>query len=216
MDDIVRGFEAIFRDVFAARGRHAEDDVTSALLAGAAEHNDLTERDLAAICTVLFITGEETTVNLIGNGMLALQRHPEARAKLQADPSLAESAIEELLRFESPVQLTTRVAHEDVEIAGVRVSAGDKVVVGLGAANRDPEVFDAPDELRLDRRPNPHMAFGDGIHYCLGAALARAQGRLAIPKLLARFPTLRLDLDAPLQWRRNIVVRGLSELRASV
>lgn len=215
MDEIVRGFEACFREVFAARRRHAHDDVISALLEGAAEHNDLEERDLAAICTLLFITGEETTVNLIGNGMLSLQRHPEARARLQADPSLAESAIEELLRFESPVQLTTRVAHEDVEIAGVPVRAGDKIVVGIGAANRDPDVFEAPGELRLDRRPNPHMAFGDGIHFCLGAALARAQGRLAIPKLLARFPSLRLDADGPLHWRRNIVVRGLTELRAT-
>lgn len=215
MDEIVRGFETVFRDVFAARRQQAGDDVISALLAGATGHGDLAERDLAAICTLLFITGEETTVNLIGNGMLSLQRHPEARARLQADPSLAESAVEELLRFESPVQLTTRVAHEDVEIGGVPVRAGDKVVVGIGAANRDPEVFDAPGELRLDRRPNPHMAFGDGIHFCLGAALARAQGRLAIPKLLARFPALRLDADGPLHWRRNIVVRGLTELRAS-
>ena len=121
--------------------------------------------------------------------------------------------MEELLRFESPVQLTTRVAHEDPELGGKPIRAGDKIVVGIGAANRDPEVFDRADELRLDRQPNPHVAFGDGIHFCLGAGLARAQGCAAIPRLLARFPTLQIDVEA-LQWRRNIVVRGLQHLRA--
>jgi cytochrome P450 len=213
MDVIVRGFEDCFREMFAARRERPADDIISVLLGAARGHDDLQERDLAAVCTLLFITGEETTVNLIGNGMLSLQRHPGAWARLRDDPALAGTAVDELLRFESPVQLTTRVAHEDVELHGVRVRAGDKVVVGIGAANRDPDVFDDPDELRLDRQPNPHVAFGDGIHYCLGALLARAQGVIAIPRLLQRFPSLRLDVDR-LQWRRNIVVRGLQHLRA--
>jgi cytochrome P450 len=213
MDAIVRGFEDCFREMFAARRERPADDIISVLLGAARGHDDLQERDLAAVCTLLFITGEETTVNLIGNGMLSLQRHPDAWARLRDDPTLAGTAVDELLRFESPVQLTTRVAHEDVELHGVRVRAGDKMVVGIGAANRDPAVFDEPDELRLDRQPNPHVAFGDGIHYCLGALLARAQGVIAIPRLLQRFPSLRLDVDR-LQWRRNIVVRGLQHLRA--
>jgi cytochrome P450 len=213
MDAIVRGFEDCFREMFAARRKRPADDIISVLLGAARGHDDLQERDLAAVCTLLFITGEETTVNLIGNGMLSLQRHPDAWARLRDDPTLAGTAVDELLRFESPVQLTTRVAHEDVELHGVRVRAGDKMVVGIGAANRDPAVFDEPDELRLDRQPNPHVAFGDGIHYCLGALLARAQGVIAIPRLLQRFPSLRLDVDR-LQWRRNIVVRGLQHLRA--
>ncbi len=215
MDAIVRGFEACFRDIFAARRAQPSDDVVSVLLGNARGHHDLEERDLAAICTLLFITGEETTVNLIGNGMLSLERHPDARARLRGDPGLADTAVDELLRFESPVQLTTRVAHEDVDLRGVRVRAGDKMVVGLGAANRDPDAFERPGELRLDRRPNPHVAFGDGIHYCLGAMLAKAQGVVALPKLLRRFPTLRVQTDG-LQWRRNIVVRGLQHLKAAV
>jgi pimeloyl-[acyl-carrier protein] synthase len=213
MDEIVQGFEACFREVFAARRKQPGDDIISVLLSGAQGHDDLQERDLAAICTLLFITGEETTVNLIGNGMLSLQRHPDAWARLREEPGLIGPAVEELLRFESPVQLTTRVAHEDLELGGQQIRAGDKIVVGIGAANRDPEVFDQADELRLDRQPNPHLAFGDGIHFCLGAGLARAQGCAAIPRLLARFPNLRVDVEA-LQWRRNIVVRGLQHLRA--
>ena len=213
MDDIVRGFEACFREVFAARRRQPTDDIISVLLAGAQGHDDLQERDLAAICTLLFITGEETTVNLIGNGMLSLQRHPDAWQRLRDEPGLIGPAVEELLRFESPVQLTTRVAREDLELGGKPIRAGDKIVVGIGAANRDPDVFDRADELRLDRQPNPHLAFGDGIHFCLGAGLARAQGCAAIPRLLARFPHLQIDVDN-LQWRRNIVVRGLQHLKA--
>jgi len=212
MDGIVQGFEACFREAFDVRRHQPADDIISALLSGALHHTDLQERDLAAICTWLFITGEETTVNLIGNGMLSLQRHPEACARLRADPGLIGTAVEEFLRFESPVQLTTRVAHEDLELGGRQIRAGDKVVVGVGAANRDPTVFDEPDELRLDRQPNPHLAFGDGIHFCLGATLARAQGCIAIPRLLECFPNLQMDVDA-LHWRRNIVVRGLQHLR---
>jgi pimeloyl-[acyl-carrier protein] synthase len=212
MDGIVRGFEACFREVFAARRAQPADDIISTLLAGAAGHDDLQERDLAAICTLLFITGEETTVNLIGNGVLSLQRQPGAWTTLGEEPGLMGTAVDELLRFESPVQLTTRVAHEDAEIGDVPIRAGEKIVVGLGAANRDPEVFEAPDELRLDRQPNPHVAFGDGIHFCLGATLARTQGRLAIARLIERFPGLRVE-DTDLQWRRNIVVRGLQHLK---
>jgi pimeloyl-[acyl-carrier protein] synthase len=215
MDAIVRGFEDSFRGIFAARRERPADDIVSVLLANARGHDDLQERDLAAICTLLFITGEETTVNLIGNGMLSLQRDPAARARLSGDGTLAGSAVDELLRFESPVQLTTRVAHENLDLRGIHVRAGDKIVVAIGSANRDPEAFDEPDTLRLDRQPNPHVAFGDGIHYCLGALLAKAQGAVAIPRLLARFPTLRVETDG-LQWRRNIVVRGLQHLRASV
>jgi cytochrome P450 len=215
MDGIVRGFEDSFRGIFAARRERPADDIVSVLLANARGHDDLQERDLAAICTLLFITGEETTVNLIGNGMLSLQRDAAARARLSGDGTLAGSAVDELLRFESPVQLTTRVAHEDLDLRGVRVRAGDKIVVAIGSANRDPEAFEEPDALRLDRQPNPHVAFGDGIHYCLGALLAKAQGAVAIPRLLARFPTLRVETGG-LQWRRNIVVRGLQHLRAFV
>ena len=162
---------------------------------------------------MLFATGEETTVNLIGNSMLSLQRNPGAMARLREDPGLIGGAVEEFLRFESPVQLTTRVCTEDLELAGRQIRAGEQLVLVIGAANRDPAIFPQPGELRLDRRPNPHLAFGGGIHFCVGPGLARAQACVAIPRLLARFPNLRIQVDN-LTWRRNIVVRGLQHLRA--
>ena len=213
MDEIVRGFEACFREFFAVRRAQPADDIISVLLARAQGHDDLQERDLAAICTMLFATGEETTVNLIGNGMLSLQRNPGAMARLRKDPGLIGGAVEELLRFESPVQMTTRICTEDLELAGTQIRAGEEVNLVIGAANRDPAIFAQPGELRLDRRPNPHLAFGGGIHFCVGPGLARAQACVAIPRLLARFPNLRVQVDN-LTWRRNIVVRGLQHLRA--
>ncbi len=213
MDGIVRGFEQCFGEFFAVRRTKPADDIISVLLTRAQGHDDLQERDLAAICTMLFATGEETTVNLIGNGMLSLQRNPGAMARLRKEPGLIGGAVEELLRFESPVQMTTRICKEDLELAGTQLRAGDEVTVILGAANRDPAIFAQPGELRLDRRPNPHLAFGGGIHFCVGPGLARAQACVAIPRLLARFPNLRIQVDN-LTWRRNIVVRGLEHLRA--
>lgn len=213
MDEIVRGFEACFREFFAVRRTQPADDIISVLLSRAQGHDDLQERDLAAICTMLFATGEETTVNLIGNSMLSLQRNPGAMARLREDPGLIGGAVEEFLRFESPVQLTTRVCTEDLELAGRQIRAGEQLVLVIGAANRDPAIFPQPGELRLDRRPNPHLAFGGGIHFCVGPGLARAQACVAIPRLLARFPNLRIQVDN-LTWRRNIVVRGLQHLRA--
>ena len=156
MDDIVRGFEDCFREIFAARRRQPADDIISVLLSGAQGHDDLQERDLAAICTLLFITGEETTVNLIGNGMLSLQRHPDAWARLRDEPDLVGHGRRRAAALrESRAAHDTRGARGSRAAAAYAMRAGDKIVVGIGAANRDPEVFEQPDELRLDRQPEP-------------------------------------------------------------
>ncbi len=162
------------------------------------------------MCVLLLVAGHETTVNLIANGMLALLRQPRARARLAADPTLAGSAVEELLRYDSPVQFTSRHALADFEIDGHGVRTGETVVGVLGAANRDPAQFPDPDELDLARKPNRHVAFGGGIHFCLGAPLARVEARIAIPALLGRLPGLELG-GTPVR-RDTVTLRGLSSL----
>jgi len=164
---------------------------------------------------LLFGAGHETTVNLIGNGLLALHRHPDQLALLKRDPSLMPNAIEELLRYDSSVQLTGRTALEDVELGGVRVERGEGVMCLLGAANRDPEVFPEPDRLDI-RRPNIRpLSFGGGIHFCLGAQLARIEAEIALNALFARLPGLRLEAPETPAWRQTFVLRGLTSLPAS-
>jgi cytochrome P450 len=170
----------------------------------------LSEAELVSMCVLLLVAGHETTVNLIANGLLALVRDPGARARLQADAALAGSAVEELLRYDSPVQFTSRHALADLDIGGRRVRAGETVVAVLGAANRDPAQFPDPDRLDLARKPNRHLAFGGGIHFCLGAPLARMEARIAIPALLARLPGL--ELAAPPVRRDTVTLRGLASL----
>jgi cytochrome P450 len=162
------------------------------------------------MCTLLLIAGHETTVNLIGNGMLALLRHPDELARLRADSSLITSAIEELLRFDSPVQLTARVALENLQVGGRTIEQGQWVLPLLGAANHDPAQFPDPEKLDLTRTPNNHVAFGRGIHFCLGAPLARLEGQIAIGALVQRFPNLTLAGE-PIR-RNQITLRGLSSL----
>jgi cytochrome P450 len=163
---------------------------------------------------VLFVTGEETTVHTIGNGMLALLRNPDQMELLKRNPTIIQSAVEEILRYDSPVQQTARIALEDVKIGNKTLQAGNNVLVSLGAANRDPAQFPDPNRLNLLRAPNHHLAFGDGIHYCLGAPLARLQGQIAISTLVQRLPNLKLNTDK-LEWRKNINIRGLKSLPVS-
>jgi cytochrome P450 len=159
----------------------------------------------------LLVAGHETTRNLIGNGILALLRHPEALRDLQNDPTRIVSAIEELLGCDSPLQRGWRRVAEDLEINGAHLRKGQLVFLMLGAANRDPEVFPDPDRLDLGRLENRHLAFGFGIHFCLGAPLARLEARIALPTLLRRMPCLKLASDE-LQWQENIAIRGLKKL----
>ncbi|HEX2210412.1 MAG TPA: cytochrome P450, partial [Longimicrobium sp.] len=163
---------------------------------------------------LLLAAGHETTVNLIGSAALELMRHPEQAAALRNDPSMIRSAVEELARFTSPVEMATeRYARDDVEMHGVRIRRGEMVLGVIGSANRDPSHFADADTLDLAREPNRHLAFGIGAHYCLGAPLARLETQIAIAALLERAPNLRLDVPpGTLRWRRHAFLRGLREL----
>jgi pimeloyl-[acyl-carrier protein] synthase len=168
--------------------------------------------ELLATCRLILMAGHETTVNLIGNGVVALLRHPEERAALAADPALLPGAVEELLRYDSPVQMTMRFAFAESPIGPHLAKRGDLVMVLLGAANRDPAEYEEPARLDIRRADAPtHLSFGGGIHYCLGASLARAEGQIAVGALLRRLPRLALGGE-PLAWRPAPVFRGLSAL----
>jgi hypothetical protein len=211
----LREIGAYFLELVHERRGTPGDDLVRRLLQAAYGDDRLGELETVAMCTALVFGGHETTVNLIGNGMLALLRDPEALDRLRPDASLAPSAVEELLRFDSPAQLVSRTATAGFELRGRQVKAGDAVVAAVGAANRDPEVFAAPDRLDLGRSPNPHLAFGLGTHACPGAQLTRIEARAAIPALLRRFPAIRLA-GAPAVRRRTAVLRGLECLPVRV
>jgi hypothetical protein len=200
-----------FGQVFAARRAAPQDDLISALVAAEDGGDTLGELELLALSMLILGAGHETTTNLIGNAVVALLRHPRERRRLQDDPALLPTAVEEFLRWDSPVQLTDRVVGEDCEIAGRRVRKGSMVVALLGAANRDPAVFADPDALDLGRADNPHLSFGHGVHFCLGAALARLETEAAIGALLRRFPAFTGD-PHPTCYRRSMVLRGVTAL----
>lgn len=198
------------RDVVAEHRAEPRDDLMSALIAAEERGDTLSESELLTMCNLLLVAGHETTVNLIGSGVLTLLRHPDQLERLRTHPGLARSAVEELLRFASPVQWTGRVPLRAVELGGRTLLPGQSVVGILGAANRDPAMFAEPDRLDLGRDPNPHVAFGRGIHFCLGAPLARLEAQVALPMLLGRFPGLRLAGEP--EPRPTLVLRGLSRL----
>ena len=202
---------AYLRDLVEERRREPGDDLLSGLIQAEEEGEKLTEQEMISTVFLLLFAGNETTTNLIGNGMLNLLRHPEELQRLRDDPGMMRTAIEELLRYEGPVQLTTRYAAEPIEIEGHTIQPGEQLEFIIGAANRDPEQFPDPDRLDLSRRPNRHIGFGHGIHFCLGAPLARLQGQIAIAKLIDSYPTLALA-DEDLQWRHNPILRGLESL----
>src|SRR5262249_25491895 len=181
---------AYFGQMAAARRAHGAEDLISALVEAEVEGEALQDWEILGFCILLLIAGNETTTNLIGNLFHALSARPDLWRRLREDRSLIETVIEESLRYESPVQRLFRWATRDVEISGVRMSQGDRVTIFYGAANRDPEVFANPDEFRLDRDLRNHVAFGAGIHYCLGAPLARAEARISLNAFLDRFVTL--------------------------
>ncbi len=205
-----------FRRLFDLRRREPGDDLTTQLVQ-AEEHGDkLSNEELTANIILLFGAGHETTVNLIGNGLLALYRNPDQLQLVRNDPSLAGNAVEELLRYDSSVQVTSRTTLEDVdEIGGIPLAKGQSVICLLGAANRDPAAYPEPDRLDITRTDVRPLSFGGGIHFCVGAQLARLEGEIAIATLLHRLPNLRLhDLDRP-DWRQTFVLRGLNKLPAS-
>ncbi|AGL16625.1 cytochrome P450 [Actinoplanes sp. N902-109] len=204
-------FDEYFRALLAERRAEPRADLLSRLVTVREDDAGLTEAELLTTCILLYVAGHETTADLIGNGTLALLRHPDQLARLRDDPGLADTAVEELLRFDPPTQLTRRTALADVDLDGRHISAGEQVVLIRGAANRDPEVFDQPERLDLGRADNRHLAFDGGIHYCIGAPLARVEGRIALSRLVRRAPGLRRTTDV-LEYRDNLVIRGLVAL----
>jgi cytochrome P450 len=201
-----------YMDRIASERRAApRDDLLSALVLAEERGDRLSQQELHGTLALLLAAGNETTTNLIGNGLVALLRHPDQLARLRAEPTLIDSAIEELLRWDSPVQFTARMPTEDLEFQGKRFRRGEAVVVVLGAANRDPAVFESPETFDIARPDNRHLSFGYGIHFCLGAQLARLEARIAFSALLRRFPNLRLASDS-VRWRRLTFLRGLEAL----
>ena len=210
----MRALDAYLMPIISARRADPQDDIISALAQAEEEGDRLTEREVLIMLRLLLVAGNETTTNLIGNGTLALLRHPDQLAALRGDPALIPSAVEELLRFDSPVQVDLRSALDDCDVNGFALRRGDNVVMLLGAANRDPDRFPAPDRLDVARREQNHLAFGRGIHHCLGAPLARLEGRVVLETLLERFGSLRLLDDRPV-FRNSVVLRGLHALPVS-
>lgn len=205
---------AYLQTLIAERRADPQDDLLSALAAAEEAGDRLNEDELYATCALLLIAGHETTINLIGNGTLALLNQPDQLKKLKHNPDLIKSAVEELLRYDSPVQMTSRIALETVTGTGYVFEKGQEVFFMLGAANRDPAKFKNPHRLDITRAPNNHLAFGGGIHYCLGAPLARLEGQIAIKTLLERLPTLKLETDIPI-YVDNYLLRGLKTLPVS-
>ncbi len=209
----VREMSAYFRGIIAEHRKQPKDDILSALLAVEEAGSGLSEDELVASCILLLFAGHETNTNLIGNGMLALLRHPEAQAALGRDGGLAASAVEEMLRYDGPTQAMTRIALEDLRLdeATPLIRMGDRVFALLNAANRDPRVFADPDRFDVTRGDSRHLSFGFGVHFCLGAPLARLEGQIAVKALVESLPALALAVDEP-DWSDSLVLRGVKAL----
>lgn len=210
----VMAFMRFIRKLVKARRLNPQDDLATALVQAEEAGDQLSEDELLAMIFLLLIAGHETTVNLIGNGVFALLQHPQQLERLQSDPALIKSGVEELLRFESPLYTATeRFASQDTIIAGVRIPRGELVLAAIASANRDERAFQDPDTLDLARQDNKHLSFGLGVHYCLGAPLARIEGQIAIGMLVERARDFRLAVPpGALRWHRGLVLRGLENL----
>ena len=206
-----RALDAYFRPIIKERREAPQDDIVSALAQAEEEGERLTERETLNMLRLLLIAGNETTTNLIGNGILALLRHPDQLQRLRDDPGLIPAAVDELLRFDSPVQTDFRRVLEDCEVSGIPLRKRENMILLLGAANRDPDVFENPDRLDIGRDDRSHLSFGRGIHHCIGAPLARLEGRIVLETLLERFSSIGL-LDERPRFRNSIVLRGLESL----
>jgi len=207
-------FIRYLRHFFKVRRRDPQDDLATALIQAEEAGDKLSEDELLAMVFLLLVAGHETTVNLIGSGVLALLEHPDQMGKLCREPSLIKPAVEELLRYTAPVFMSTeRFAREDVTIHGVTIPRGEMTFGVIGSANRDATVFQNPDHLDITREPNKHLSFGQGVHFCLGAPLARMEAQIAINTLLRRMPGLRLKVSPEsLRWRPSMILRGLDTL----
>jgi len=210
-DAAMQGLLAYLGDIIAKRRRDPRDDLISAMIAAQEAHDALSDAELLATSNLLLLAGHETTTNLIGNGLYALLRHPAELARLEREPALLKSAIDEMLRWDSPVQATFRIPTEEVALGGQILPKGALVIAAIGAANRDPAVFPDPDRFDVGRADNRHLSFGFGVHFCLGAPLARLEGELVFSALLARLGKLELATEKP-SYRPNMILRGLTSL----
>ena len=208
---IAREMTAYLHELIEQKRQQPSEDILSGLVQAEDNGDRLTEREIIATCSLLLFAGHETTVNLIGNGTLALLQHPEQLAELRDDWTLLPNAIEEILRYDGPVQATARVLARDVQVGATTLSKGQHITLMLGAANRDPRQFVDPDRFDITRKDIRHLTFGGGIHYCVGAPLARLEGQIGLATLFQRMPNLRLS-DTRLGWRGLMVLRGLETL----
>jgi cytochrome P450 len=214
-EQTLKEFRAFLEPIIQERRRVPQEDLIS-LLASSDGGERLSDDEIVSTCIILLFAGHETTANLLGNGLLALLKHPDQLALLRAEPERMPAAVEELLRYDSPVQRNRRVAMEDMTFGGEQIRKGDSVLVFMGSANRDAAKFPDPDALDITRAPNPQMAFGHGIHFCAGAALTRLEAPIALQALLDRFPNVRLAHDFSERWHRNITFRGLESLELRI
>jgi hypothetical protein len=201
-----------FRRVVEARREEPRDDLISAMVRAQEEQDRLSDLEIISLCTQLMVAGNVTTTDLIGNGVYALLEHPDQLARLRAEPELVEAAVEEMLRYDCPITETARIPRADDSVNGCPVSAGQTLTASLAAANHDPAAFPDPHRFDIARANNTHLAFGSGIHVCLGAPLARLEGQIAIRELLARCPRLRLDPQRPPARRALPFFRGFTAL----
>jgi cytochrome P450 len=210
----MREMAAYFKSLIAARRAKPEDDLMSAMLRPAEDGDILSEDELVAASSLLLFAGHETTTNLIGNGLWALLRHPDELRRLRAEPQLIAPAVEEMLRWDGPSHAFVRVMAEDIELEGKRLARGERVFAMMNAANRDPAIFADPDRFDVARSPNKHLTFAAGIHFCLGAPLARLEAQIAVARLLERLTDLKLDTAEP-EWLDSMILRGVKSLGVS-
>lgn len=203
--------ESYLKPLIQARRKERRNDLISNLVAAEEDGNKLTEGELLANIVLLLIAGHETTTNLIGNGSLALLRHPDQLEKLKSEPELIGGAVTEILRYDSPVQMMRRIAGEDIEVGGQVIKADQALLILIGAANRDPEQFPNPDAFDIIRSPNKHLSFGHGIHHCLGSSLAETEGKIAISRLLERMPNIKLSGEK-LEYKHPFSLRGVKKM----
>jgi cytochrome P450 len=209
LQNLLEYFEPLVYD----RRRHPRDDLITALVQAEERGDLLSHEEVLEICTVLLFSGHETTTNLLANGLLAFTQHRDQWELLQRQPDLIRPAVEELLRYDGPIKTTTRWVRREVTMGGKTIKEGDMVMVALGSANRDPRKFANPDDLDITRTPNPHLAFGYGIHICLGAPMARLEAQEAFLALARRFPTIRLAVEPEgLEYHPTIIARALQAL----
>lgn len=214
-DRQIEFLEDFFGKVFAARRLNPQDDLATGLVNARDETGPLSDHEMATVAIGLFGAGFETTAHMIGNGLLALHSHPDQWAKLVANPALAASATEEILRYESSLIGSNRTAFCDVVLGGKTIKAGERILTLLAAGNRDPAVFEDPDRFDIERKGPRHLSFGGGIHFCVGAELARLEGEIALTTLALRFPSLNVDISSA-RWRQEgFMFRGLTDLKAS-